>query len=172
MPLILAVGGHQPSIDPAAFLAHDATVAGDVTLAAGVSVWFGAVVRSERAAVTVGADTNLQDHVIVHTDRDRSASIGARVTVGHRAILHGCTVADDVLVGMGAIVMNGAHIGEGAVVGAGAVVTEGTVVPARGLAVGIPAKVLDRAVPDVPRPNVASYLELAEFYRSARRLDD
>jgi carbonic anhydrase/acetyltransferase-like protein (isoleucine patch superfamily) len=90
------------------------------------------------------------------------------VTVGHRAILHGCTVEDDALIGMGAIVLNGAVIGAGAVVAAGAVVREGMRVPAMSLAVGVPAKVLDRPVPAVPRPNVASYLELAAQYREAR----
>ena len=167
MPTILTVNGRRPSIDDDAFLASDAVVAGDVHLAAGVSVWFGTVVRSERETVRIGAQTNLQDQTVVHADPGFPVEIGERVTVGHRAVLHGCVVDDDVLIGMGAVVLNGARIGRGAVIGAGAVVTEGTEVPPMTLAVGIPAKPLDRPVPEVPRHNVASYVELAELYGRA-----
>ena len=167
MSRILIVDGRTPSIAATAFVADGATVAGDVTLAEGASLWFGCVVRSERAAVTIGRDSNLQDLTVVHTDTGFPTTIGDRVTVGHRAILHGCTVHDDALIGMGAIVLNGAVIGAGAVVAAGAVVREGMEVPAMTLAVGIPAKVLERPVPPVPRPNVANYRELAELYRTA-----
>jgi carbonic anhydrase/acetyltransferase-like protein (isoleucine patch superfamily) len=167
MPTILTVHGRRPQLAPGVFLADSATVAGDVHLAPGVSVWFGCVLRSERATLTVGEDTNLQDLTVVHTDEGVPTAIGSRVTVGHRAILHGCTVEDDVLIGMGAIVLNGARIGRGAVVAAGAVVREGMEVPAGTLAVGVPAKVLERRVPDVPRPNVANYLELARWYGEA-----
>jgi carbonic anhydrase/acetyltransferase-like protein (isoleucine patch superfamily) len=168
MSMILTVNGHRPSIADQAFIAEGATVAGDVTIADGVSIWFGCVVRSERSRVSIGRDSNLQDLTVVHTDEGHPAIIGERVTVGHRAILHGCTVEDDALIGMGAIVLNGAVVGAGAVVAAGAVVREGMRVPAMSLAVGVPAKVLDRPVPPVPRPNVASYLELAALYRDAR----
>jgi carbonic anhydrase/acetyltransferase-like protein (isoleucine patch superfamily) len=167
MATILTVHGRQPQLAPGVFLAPTATVAGDVHLAPGVSVWFGCVLRSERATLTVGEDTNLQDLTVVHTDEGVPTTIGARVTVGHRAILHGCTVEDDVLIGMGAIVLNGARVGRGAVVAAGAVVREGMEVPAGTLAVGVPAKVLDRPVPDVPRSNVANYVELAHWYGEA-----
>ena len=167
MSRILTVDGRTPSIAATAFVADGATVAGDVTLAEGASLWFGCVVRSERAAVTIGRDSNLQDLTVVHTDREFPTTIGDRVTVGHRAILHGCTVHDDALIGMGAIVLNGAVIGAGAVVAAGAVVREGMEVPPMTLAVGVPAKVLERPVPPVPRPNVANYRELAELYRTA-----
>lgn len=167
MSRILTVDGHTPSVAASAFVADGATVAGDVTVAEGASLWFGCVVRSERAAVTIGRDSNLQDLTVVHTDTGFPTTIGERVTVGHRAILHGCTVHDDALIGMGAIVLNGAVIGAGAVVAAGAVVREGMEVPAMTLAVGIPAKVLERPVPPVPRPNVANYRELAELYRTA-----
>lgn len=167
MATILTVHGRQPQLAPGVFLAPSATVAGDVHLAPGVSVWFGCVLRSERATLTVGEDTNLQDLTVVHTDEGVPTSIGARVTVGHRAILHGCTIEDDVLVGMGAIVLNGARIGRGAVVAAGAIVRKGMEVPAGTLAVGVPAKVLERPVPDVPRPNVANYVELATWYGEA-----
>lgn len=167
MPTVLTVNGHTPRIDPRAFLAETAVVAGDVELAAGVSVWFGTVIRSEHAQVTIGADCNLQDLTAVHTDPAFPVHLGDRVTVGHRCVVHGCTIEDDVLVGMGAVLMNGAHVGHGALIAAGAVVTEGTVIPPMSLAVGVPAKVIDRPVPDVPRSNVASYLDLAERYREA-----
>ncbi len=167
MPRILTVADHTPQIDPEVFIAEGATVAGDVHLATGVSVWFGSVLRSERSTIRVGRDTNLQDLTVVHTDAETPTTIGERVTVGHRAVLHGCTVEDDALIGIGSVVLNGAVIGAGAVVAAGAVVREGMEVPPMSLVVGVPAKVLDRPVPEVPRPNVANYRELAEAYTQA-----
>jgi carbonic anhydrase/acetyltransferase-like protein (isoleucine patch superfamily) len=167
VPTILTVHGRRPAIAPGAFLAETATVAGDVHLAAGVSIGFGCVLRSERSTITIGADTNLQDLTVVHTDEGLPTTIGERVTVGHRAILHGCTVEDDALIGMGAILLNGSRVGRGAVVAAGTVVREGMEVPPMTLAVGVPATVLERPVPDVPRPNVANYLELAGWYGEA-----
>lgn len=164
---ILTVNGHTPQIHPDAYVAESATVAGDVRIAAGASVWFGTVIRSEYVPVTIGAQSNLQDLTVVHADPSFPATIGDRVTVGHRVILHGCTVEDDVLIGMGAVVMNGAVIGEGAVVAAGAVVTEGTRVPPRTIAMGVPAKIVERPVPEIPRPNVAGYVHLAQLYRDA-----
>lgn len=166
MPTVLTVAGITPEL-AGAYLADTATVAGNVTLAPGVSIWFGTVLRAEHAPITIGADSNLQDNSVVHTDADFPTTVGERVTVGHRVILHGCTVEDDALIGMGAVVMNGAVVGEGAVVGAGAIVTEGTVVPPRTIAVGVPAKILEREVPPVPRPNVAGYLALADAYRES-----
>lgn len=166
MARILTVAGQQPSIDPDAFVADGATIAGDVHLDAGVSVWFGCVLRSEISHIRIGRDSNIQDLTVVHTDADRPTIVGERVTVGHRAILHGCEVEDDVLIGMGAIVLNGARIGAGALIAAGAVVREGMEVPPMSLVVGVPAKVLDRPVPEVPRSNVANYLELATLYRA------
>lgn len=172
MARILSVGEVAPRIDPDAYVAPSATIAGDVELAAGVSVWFGCVVRSEAATVTIGRDSNLQDLTVVHTDSDYPTTIGERVTVGHRAILHGCTVEDDALIGMGAIVLNGAVIGRGALVAAGAVVREGMEVPPMTLVAGVPAKLLEgRAVPEVPRSNVANYLDLAAQYREATDVD-
>ncbi len=167
MARLLTVDGAAPSLHPDAFVADGATVAGRVTLAAGTSVWFGCVLRSERSTITVGRDTNLQDLTVVHTDEGFPATIGERVTVGHRAILHGCTVDDDALIGMGAILLNGAHVGAGAVVAAGAVVREGQHVPPDTLAVGVPAQIREAQLPPVPRRNVAGYLALAELYRDA-----
>ena len=171
MPTVLTVNGHTPRIAPGAFLADTAVVAGDVELADGVSVWFGSVIRSEHARVTIGADTNVQDLTAIHTDAAAPVTIGERVTIGHRCVIHGCSLGDDVLVGMGAVVMNGAEVGEGALIAAGAVVTEGTEIPAMSLAVGVPAKVIDRPVPPIPRANVAGYLDLAARYRDAERVE-
>jgi carbonic anhydrase/acetyltransferase-like protein (isoleucine patch superfamily) len=166
-PRVLAVNGRTPVIHPGAHLAPGVVVAGDVVLAEGVSVWFGCVLRSEREAVRIGAQTNIQDLSVVHADPGSPALIGERVTVGHRAVLHGCVVEDDVLIGMGAVLLNGCRVGRGAVVGAGAVVPEGREIPPMALALGVPAKVVDRPVPDVPRSNVANYLEAVGWYRAA-----
>jgi carbonic anhydrase/acetyltransferase-like protein (isoleucine patch superfamily) len=164
---ILTVNDHEPEVADDAFLAETALVAGNVTLASGVSVWFGCVVRSEYEEVRIGVDSNLQDLTVVHADPGFPTIVGERVTVGHRAVLHGCTIEDDVLIGMGAVVLNGATIGEGAVVAAGAVVTEGTEIPPRTIALGVPAEAKDLDVPEIPRHNVDSYLHLAELYREA-----
>lgn len=166
MPSLITVNSLSPSVDPGAYVADTAVLAGDVRLAAGASVWFGCVLRSEVETITIGPDSNVQDLSVVHTDPGSPCTLGARVTVGHRVVLHGCTVEDDALIGMGAVVLNGAVIGAGAVVAAGAVVTAGTLVPAGALVAGVPAKVLDRPVPEVPRPNVAGYLMLAGLYRT------
>ncbi|MFZ5624068.1 MAG: gamma carbonic anhydrase family protein, partial [Gemmatimonadota bacterium] len=115
----------MPVIHSSAFIAPGAVVLGDVTIGRESSVWYTAVLRGDMAPITIGAETNLQDAVIVHVDEGVPCTIGSRVGVGHRAILHGCTVEDECLIGMGAIVLNGARIGTGSVVAAGAVVREG-----------------------------------------------
>jgi carbonic anhydrase/acetyltransferase-like protein (isoleucine patch superfamily) len=168
---VLSVNDHTPRIADGAFLADTAVVAGDVELADGVSIWFGTVVRSETSSVRIGADSNVQDLTAVHTDPGSPVTIGERVTIGHRCVIHGCTIEDDALIGMGAVVMNGARVGRGALVAAGAVVTEGTEIPEMSLAVGVPAKVIDRPVPDIPRPNVEGYLTLAAAFREAQRVE-
>ncbi len=128
------------TIAATAFIHERATVLGHVTLGERVSVWPGAVVRGDNAPVVVGDDSNIQDGAILHVDDGVPCVIGARVTVGHRAIVHGATVEDECLIGMGAIVLNNAVIGRGSLVAAGALVPEGMVVPPGSLAVGVPAK--------------------------------
>ncbi|MFF7246920.1 gamma carbonic anhydrase family protein [Embleya sp. NPDC008237] len=140
-PLIAAVGGHEPQIDPAAFVAANATVVGAVSLAAGASIWYGAVLRGDAESIAVGPDTNIQDNCTVHSDPDFPTVIGARVSVGHNAVLHGCTIEDDVLVGMNSTVLNGAHIGAGALIAAGAVVPQGMRVPPGVLVAGVPGRI-------------------------------
>ena len=145
------------------FVHPDATVVGNVVLGDRVSVWPGAVLRGDCASITVGDESNIQDGVVLHVDYDAPCTIGKRVTVGHRAIVHGATVEDECLIGMGAIVLNHAVIGRGSLVGAGAVVPEGMKVPPGSVVLGIPARVVKR-VDDVIRARIAwgaeSYLNL------------
>lgn len=140
-PLILALLGNSPRIHPESWVAPHAAVLGNVTLAEKASVWYSATVRAEFEPIVIGAGSNIQDSVTIHTDPGFPVSIGQRVTVGHNAILHGCTVEDDCLIGIGAIVGNGATIGEKSLVAPGAVVPQGMTVPPRSMVAGIPAKV-------------------------------
>lgn len=151
------------------FIAENATVIGDVTLADDVNIWFGAVVRADRDSIAVGAGSNIQDNAVVHTTPGFPVRIGAGVSVGHGAILHGCTIEDDVLVGMGAIVLNGAVVGEGSIIGAGAVVTEGKEIPPRSLVLGVPGKVVRETTPEQQEKivhNAREYIRLAGEYRN------
>jgi len=140
-------------IDPTAFIAPGAVVLGDVTLGPRSSVWYQAVLRGDMAAIVIGEATNIQDGTIVHVDEGKPATIGARVGVGHRAILHGCTVEDECLIGMGSVLLNGVVIGTGSVVAAGAVLPEGMVVPPGSLVMGVPARVV-RTVDDGLRARI------------------
>jgi carbonic anhydrase/acetyltransferase-like protein (isoleucine patch superfamily) len=115
---------------------------GDVTIGAESSVWYGAVLRGDMAPIVIGSQTNLQDGTIVHVDDDAPCRVGSRVGVGHRVILHGCTVEDDCLIGMGSVLLNMVHLGAGSVVAAGAVLPEGMQVPPRSLVMGVPARVV------------------------------
>lgn len=125
----------------AAFVAENATVRGDVTVGKGSSIFFGAVVRSELVPITIGEDTNIQDNCILHTDAGFPLSVGSGCTIGHGSILHGCTVGDNTLIGMGTTVLNGAVIGRDCIVGAGSLVPQGMVIPDGSMAFGSPAKI-------------------------------
>jgi len=169
-PRVLALGtDHVPVLAPSTVVLPGATVVGDVRLGERVGVWYAAVLRGDDAPVTVGDDTNLQDGVIVHADPGFPARIGARVTVGHGAVVHGATVDDDCLVGMRATLLNGARIGAGSLVAAGAVVLEGTEVPPGSLVAGVPAKVR-RPVTDDERRRVdqgwRDYVDKAAWHAS------
>ncbi|MFG2942006.1 gamma carbonic anhydrase family protein [Streptomyces sp. NPDC048282] len=139
--LIVGIGGREPRIEDEVFVAPTASVIGDVTLKAGASVWYGAVIRGDVETITVGARANVQDNVTLHADPGFPVRIGERVSIGHNAVVHGATVEDDCLIGMGATVLNGAVIGEGSLVAAQALVPQGMVVPAGSLVAGVPAKV-------------------------------
>ncbi len=155
MPTILPFRGKTPEIHPTVYVAPTATVIGDVIVGPESSLWFGAVVRGDVFHIRVGARTNVQDNCVLHVTHDRSAClVGDDVTVGHAAVLHGCTVADRVLVGMGAIVLDDAEVGSDTIIGAGALVTMGAKIPPRSLVLGRPARVL-RALTDAEVANVA-----------------
>lgn len=161
----------RPSIHPSAYVAPSATVVGDVTLEAEASVWYGCLLRGDIAPIRVGAETNIQDLTVVHVDPERGTEIGPRVGVGHRAIIHGCEIEEECLIGMGAIVLSGAVIGGGSVVAAGALVPEGMRVPPGSLVVGVPGRVIRRVDDDLRariRRTVSDYKVVKEGHRRGR----
>jgi carbonic anhydrase/acetyltransferase-like protein (isoleucine patch superfamily) len=144
---------------------------GDVTIDADASVWYHAVIRGDMAPITIGAQSNIQDGTIVHVDHGMPCSVGRRVGVGHRAILHGCTVEDDCLIGMGSVLLNGVRIGTGSVVAAGAVIPEGVVVPPGSLVIGVPGRIVrqvDAALRERIKGTWAHYVESAREHRAGR----
>jgi len=158
---VLSAAGRTPQLHPTAFVAAGARVVGAVTLSEGSSVWYNAVLRADGDTITIGAGSNLQDNVSVHVDSGRPVVIGENVSVGHNAVVHGCTIGDGSLIGMGAVVLSGAVIGEGCLIAGGAVVLEGTVVPPGSLVAGVPAKVR-RELNDAER---AGIVRNAQVYR-------
>ncbi|MET0699576.1 MAG: gamma carbonic anhydrase family protein [Mycobacterium sp.] len=169
-PLILAVNGHTPQLHPESWVAPNASVIGNVTLAENSSVWYSATVRAEFDPVVLGPGSNVQDNATIHADPGFPVTIGVRVTVGHNAILHGCTIEDGCLIGMGAIVGNGATIGASSLVAPGAVLPQGMVVPPRSLVAGVPAKVRRELSDDeinVSSINAPAYEYLIGVHRSA-----
>ena len=167
--MILSFGGKSPRDEGAAFVADNATVRGNVTLGANSSVFFGAVLRGDRAPITIGAGTNIQDNCVVHVDYDHPVTVGENVTVGHGAILHGCTVGDNTLIGMGAIVLNGAKVGSNCLIGAGALVPQNVEIPDGSLAFGSPAKIkghLDEAAIAELRQAALDYQKEAMAYKA------
>ncbi len=174
---VYALGARQPRL-PAAdriWIAPDAHVIGDVDLDADVGVWFAVVIRGDREPIVVGARTNIQEAAILHTDMGFPMTIGQDCTIGHRAILHGCTIGDNTLIGMGATVMNGARIGANCIVGANALVTENKHFPDNSLIVGAPARVvkqLDGAAVEGIAASARSYVDnWRRFAADLRRLD-
>ncbi|RXS88185.1 gamma carbonic anhydrase family protein [Streptomyces sp. TM32] len=173
--LISAVGGKEPRVDQAAFTAPTSVVLGEVSMAAGSSVWYHAVLRADCGPIVLGADSNIQDNCTVHVDPGFPVTVGARVSVGHNAVLHGCTVEDDVLIGMGATVLNGAHIGAGSLVAAQALVPQGMRVPPGSLVAGVPAKVkreLTAEERELITVNATMYGELADRHRESVTADE
>lgn len=168
MATILPFDGHEPQIDPTAWIAPTATIVGRVRIGPRASVFYGAVLRGDMDEITLGAGSNIQDNSVVHTDWGVPAHIGAGVGVGHAAIIHGATVEDGCLIGMGATLLNNSVIRAGAFVAAGALVREGQEIPAGHLAAGLPAKVrgeLDDAGRRRVAENAVEYQELAERHR-------
>lgn len=160
--MIFELDGIAPEIAADVFVAHDANIIGKVRLAAGASVWFGCTLRGDNEPIAVGDGSNLQENVVCHTDMGFPLTIGANCTIGHKAMLHGCTIGDGVLVGMGATILNGAQIGAGSLIGAGALVTEGKVIPPGSLVMGAPGRVV-RELDDAAR---ASLIASARGYQA------
>jgi carbonic anhydrase/acetyltransferase-like protein (isoleucine patch superfamily) len=160
MPLY-RLGEFAPEISAAAFIAPNATLIGRIALGEGSSIWFGAILRGDNEPIVIGPMSNVQESVVMHTDPGYPLTLGHRVTVGHQAMLHGCTVGDNALVGIQAVVLNGAVIGADSMVGAGAIVTERKSFPPRTLILGAPAKV----VRDLTEAEVAALPGIAQSYR-------
>ena len=164
---LYALDGVSPELpeDGDVWIAPGANVIGNVRLGSGVGIWFGVTLRGDNELIDVGAGTNIQENTVCHTDPGFPMTIGENCTIGHKAMLHGCTIGDRALIGMGATVLNGAVIGEGALIGAGALVTEGKVIPPRTLVVGAPGK----PVRELDDAAVAGLLKSAENYRANMR---
>jgi len=159
----------SPQIHETAYVAEGAQVIGDVILKADSSIWYNTVCRADINRIVIGERTNIQDNSVIHLENDQGVLVENDVTVGHNAIIHGCSIADGALIGMGAIIMNGAVIGKGAVIGAGAVVKEDMVIPDFSLVVGVPGKIVKTLSPETYDENVkwaAKYVKLANIHRN------
>jgi carbonic anhydrase/acetyltransferase-like protein (isoleucine patch superfamily) len=169
----ITINDKAPAVADTAWVATGVTLVGDVSVLDFASVWFACVLRADRERIVIGTGSNIQDGCVVHADPGFPAIVGAGVSVGHRAILHGCTVDDNVLIGMGAIVLNGAHIGRGSLVAAGTVVLQGTDVPPNSLVAGVPG-IVRRETTDEERRGIAgtarSYRDLMASYVSEQAL--
>ena len=172
--MIKSYKNKSPKISPAAFVAETAVIIGDVEIGEKASIWYGVAIRADINHIRIGKETNIQENTVIHVDLndrglgDCATVIGDRVTVGHGAILHGCKIGDDCLIGMGAIVLSGSKIGEGSVVAAGALVREGQVIPPHSLVMGMPAQVkrtLGDPELELIRSSAQHYVELAKEYK-------
>lgn len=168
---IYAIDGVEPRFEDrdSNWVAPDASLIGNITLGRNVGIWFGTVVRGDNEEIKIGEDSNVQEHTIMHTDPGFPLTIGKGCTIGHRAMLHGCTIGDNSLIGMGAIVLNGAKIGRNSLVGAGALITEGKEFPDNSLIVGSPAKAiraLDDAAVERLRKSAAHYVANGKRFKA------
>jgi carbonic anhydrase/acetyltransferase-like protein (isoleucine patch superfamily) len=166
---VRSLGDRHPQIDATAYIADGAQLVGDVVLGPGTSVWFNAVLRGDTERISVGTGSNVQDGAILHADPGFPCTVGAGVVTGHGAILHGCQIGDDCLIGMGATILNGARIAPGSIVAAGAVVPEGKEFPPRSLIMGVPAKLVrETTVQDLELIGAGArhYQERAHLYRA------
>ena len=166
---VYELDGVAPRIAASAWVADSAQVMGNVEIGKNSSLWFGAIVRGDTETIRIGANTNIQDGSVLHADVGMPLTIGDNVTVGHQVMLHGCTVGDGALIGIGAIVLNGAKIGKGCIVGAGALVTEGKEFPDGSMILGSPAKAVRELTPAQKEGLIKSaehYVENAELYKT------
>ena len=169
--MILNYLDKHPQIANDAFIAPTATIIGDVTIASGANIWYGTVIRGDLAPITIGANTNIQDNCTIHTDIDKPAVIGNHVTIGHNAIVHGCTVEERCLIGMNAVVLSGAVIKTGSVIAASALIKEGQEAGPYQLLAGMPAvvkKTLSEEILEILDHPVDEYLELAKNHRQSK----
>ena len=165
---LFALDGVSPQLAEGVWVAPNASVIGEVSLGENASVWFGVVIRCDNEPITIGKDTNIQDNSVLHSDPGMPLTIGEGVTVGHKAMLHGCTVGDNSLIGIGATVLNGAVIGKNCIVGAHALITEGKVIPDNSLVVGSPGRVmktLGEAQEQMLKMSALHYVENAKRFR-------
>jgi carbonic anhydrase/acetyltransferase-like protein (isoleucine patch superfamily) len=168
--MILAYKGKYPVIAPGVFIAPNATIIGDVDIARGANIWYGTVLRGDLAAIRIGVNTNIQDNCTIHTDLDKPAIIGDHVTVGHNAVVHGCTVENRCLIGMTAVILSGAYLKTGTIIAAGAIVKEGQVAGPFQMLAGVPARVkkeLSNDILEILELPVDEYLELAKAHQAA-----
>jgi carbonic anhydrase/acetyltransferase-like protein (isoleucine patch superfamily) len=166
---IYQLGDHTPEIAASSFVADTATVIGKVSLQDHASVWFGATLRGDNERITIGENSNVQEGTVMHTDMGYPLSVGRNVTIGHQAMLHGCTIGDGSLVGIQAVILNGAKIGKGCLVGAGALVTEGKEFPDHSLIIGAPAKVARQLTPEevaALQGSADSYVKRAQLFKT------
>lgn len=166
---VYQLDAHIPQIDPSAWVADSAQVMGAVTMQAHTSIWFGATVRGDTEHIHIGEGSNIQDGSVLHADYGQPLTIGKNVTVGHMVMLHGCTIGDESLIGIGAVVLNGAKIGRNCLVGAGSLVTEGKEFPDGSMIMGTPAKVVRQLTPEQMaglRQSAAHYIDNAQRFRS------
>lgn len=163
------VDGKTPQVAPSAWIAESAEVMGHVTVGPDASVWFGCVLRGDTESMSIGEGSNIQDLTVMHADRGLPLTVGKHVTVGHKVMLHGCTIGDESLIGIGAVVLNGAKIGKNCLVGAGSLVTEGKEFPDGSMIMGTPAKVVRQLTPEQIeglRASAKHYVENARMFRA------
>ena len=166
--MIIPYKNHAPEIDESAFIAENSTVAGKVTIGKDSSVWFGAVLRADMQPIIIGKGSNIQDNAVIHVGPGQPTEIGDGVTVGHGAIVHSAKIGNNVLVGMGSVILDGAVIGDNCIIGAGAVVTSGTEIPKNSMVLGVPAKVVkELSVTQIMsnKVNAVSYVKLGKDFK-------
>lgn len=171
--MIMSFKGKRPEISDTAFIADSADVIGDVEIGDFSSVWFGAVIRGDRNKIKIGNRTSIQDNVVIHIDPENIVEIGDNVSIGHGAVLHGCRIEDNVLIGMNSTVLNGAEIGKNSIVGANALISEGKKFPENSLIIGVPGKVkreTEKSEIQAIEENAAEYVEFVKEYREEMRV--
>jgi carbonic anhydrase/acetyltransferase-like protein (isoleucine patch superfamily) len=165
--MLISYKGYEPIVSKSAFVAPNSTIVGRCTIGENCSIWFNAVVRGDVNEIKIGCNTNIQDGAVLHCDQDHGTSIADHVTIGHHAIVHGCTIESNCIVGMGSTILDGAHIGENCIIGANSLITSNKKIPKGSLVVGSPAKVLRELTPEEIegiKKSVAGYVELSRAY--------